>query len=540
MRRPPLLTLLLAALAALAGRARRTPSFFAGDAIDGPSADIRSLGDLDLARDGTGALAYVKRVDGVDHVFAARFEGGVFQPRRAPRRGARRRRARSPSSAPPTAAGSSSCSSAAASSTASCGPPAAAWSAPTPLGAGSDPAVDLSINGTAYASFTAGRRRARRAPGPPDERVGPASSSPPTSIPARAAGVGGGRSRVAISADGIGVVTWGEAGHVYARKMFGSALSSRPAGPHAGDVRGSRRGRLRPARHRRRGRLELRLGRLSPALRRRRHADPRAPPARDELRPAGRGRRARRRAGRRAADRPQRPRRRGRGDDRHAERPADAGDHRPRPVRRRRAPVRPERRGAGRRAGDRREQRRPDRRGARRAPASRRTSACARSRTASSGPSARCRARSSARSRRSSASTSPPTAPSGAVVAWVQGGAEDRRIVAGYLDRPPGFFAGYTSQRCCQRPLPRLSWQPSFNLWGPVRYVVSVDGKPVGETTDTALQLDGAARRGRRTAGRSHAVDARGQSKRARTRSVRDRRARAARSASATSASGAS
>ena len=74
---------------------------------------------------------------------------------------------------------------------------------------------------------------------------------------------------------------------------------------------------------------------------------------------------------------------------------------------------------------------------------------------------------------------------SGAVVAWVQGGAEDRKLVAGYLDRPPGFFAGYTSQRCCQGPLPRLSWQPSLNIWGPVRYVVSVDGKPVGETADT-------------------------------------------------------
>ena len=33
---------------------------------------------------------------------------------------------------------------------------------------------------------------------------------------------------------------------------------------------------------------------------------------------------------------------------------------------------------------------------------------------------------------------------SGVVVAWVQGGAGDRKIVAGYLDRPPGFFAGYT------------------------------------------------------------------------------------------------
>ena len=57
---------LLAALAALvlpalAGAA--TPArFFAGTPVDGPSADIQALGNLDVARDGTGALAYVKRV----------------------------------------------------------------------------------------------------------------------------------------------------------------------------------------------------------------------------------------------------------------------------------------------------------------------------------------------------------------------------------------------------------------------------------------------------------------------------------------------
>ena len=74
---------LLAALAplvltAVAGAA--TPSrFFAGTPVDGPSADIQSLGDLDVARDGTGALAYVKRVAGIDHVFVSRLVNGAFQ-----------------------------------------------------------------------------------------------------------------------------------------------------------------------------------------------------------------------------------------------------------------------------------------------------------------------------------------------------------------------------------------------------------------------------------------------------------------------------
>ena len=205
----------------------RRPAFFAGDAIDGPSPDIRSLGDLDLARDGTGALTYVKRIDGVDHVVAARFEGGVFQAPEPTRRGACRARARSRSSAPPTAGGSSSCSPAAASSTASCGPPARAGRSRRRSGAGSDPAVDLSINGTAYASFTSAQdvRVARL-----DRRTNAWGliEQPADADPARAAGVGAGRSRVAISADGVGVVTWGEAGHVYARKMFGAGLSTAP------------------------------------------------------------------------------------------------------------------------------------------------------------------------------------------------------------------------------------------------------------------------------------------------------------------------
>jgi hypothetical protein len=109
---------------------------------------------------------------------------------------------------------------------------------------------------------------------------------------------------------------------------------------------------------------------------------------------------------------------------------------------------------------------------------------------------------------------------SGVVVAWVQGGPADRKIVAGYLDRVPGAFSGYTSQRCCQGGLPRLSWQPAFDLWGTVRYVVTVDGKPVGETTDTRLQLTTPI------AGPTHtwqvlAVDVRGQTKRSRTRRLR-------------------
>jgi hypothetical protein len=102
----------------------------------------------------------------------------------------------------------------------------------------------------------------------------------------------------------------------------------------------------------------------------------------------------------------------------------------------------------------------------------------------------------------------------------VQGGPADRKIVAGYLDRPPGNFAGYTSQRCCQSSRPRLSWQPSFSLWGALRYIVTVDGKPVGETAETvftpATPITGPTHKWQVLA-----VDKRGQVKRTRTRRLR-------------------
>ena len=110
-------------------------------------------------------------------------------------------------------------------------------------------------------------------------------------------------------------------------------------------------------------------------------------------------------------DRPQRARRRRRDDGRPADRPADGGVHRPRPVRDRQPLLCPERVAADRGAGDRRERRRPARRRRRRA------------RPAARGPGAHDRGREAGRvggravaagawtpSRRSSASPSPRTA----------------------------------------------------------------------------------------------------------------------------------
>ena len=61
---------LLASAAALALAAQAPAAqagVFAPDVIDGPSTEIVSAGDVDVARDGTGAVAYVKREAGAAH-----------------------------------------------------------------------------------------------------------------------------------------------------------------------------------------------------------------------------------------------------------------------------------------------------------------------------------------------------------------------------------------------------------------------------------------------------------------------------------------
>ena len=516
MRRLLVLTSLLAAHAMLAA-APAHAGFFPGDAIDGPSADIRALGDLDLGRDGTGALAYVKRAEGVDHILVSRFEGGVFKPPE------RIDAALATNSAEPVVGA------------ADAGRlvvvfvsggivhgvvrvAGAPWSAPVPLGAGSAPAVDLSINGTAYATFTAGDdvRVARL-----DRRTNAWSllQQPADADPARAVGVGGGRSQVAISADGIGVVTWGEAGHVYARKMFGTALSNSPQD-------------LTPPEFAGRASLLSDLpdidaeddssyawvvfrqsftdGSTRILARRQRGTSFDPPVVIDEN--AG------------EAVGPPRIDINGRGVGAAMTTGAVSGQPMWSLLAR-------DQFGVGVRVLT------PSVAAPAVMPAMGENNAGVLAAVlggAGEPPFVRVRTLEEDKagvervlSRPELGAVAPELGfdvasdrASGVVVAWVQGGPEDRKIVAGYLDRPPGNFAGYTSQRCCQNPLPRLSWQPSFSLWGDVRYVVTVDGKPVGETTNTSFTLAKPIT-GPTHKWQVHAVDVRGQVKRTRTRGLR-------------------
>jgi hypothetical protein len=216
----------LALPAAAAGQVRG--AFFAGDPVDGPSADIQSLGDLDVARDGTGALAYVKRDGGVDHIFVSRLVDGAFQP---------------PERVDAAFAGAGSQPVVAAAdggklvvayvnggAVFSVVRPAGApgWTAPQLVSAtGSDPSVDQSINGVSYLTCTAnGDVVAARMERKATDFVG--LPGPLDIDPAATAGTGTGRSRVAVAADGVATVVWGESGHVYARRLFELRLSTAP------------------------------------------------------------------------------------------------------------------------------------------------------------------------------------------------------------------------------------------------------------------------------------------------------------------------
>ncbi len=108
----------------------------------------------------------------------------------------------------------------------------------------------------------------------------------------------------------------------------------------------------------------------------------------------------------------------------------------------------------------------------------------------------------------------------GSVVAWVQGPPAERRIVAGYFDRPPTRFVGYTGQGCCRGVTPTLRWQEAFNIWGPTRYEVVVDGVVVGQTAGLAFDLPAPLAAGTHT-WQVRAIDVRAQATRSKRRVLR-------------------
>ncbi|MDQ2761309.1 MAG: hypothetical protein M3Y17_13010 [Actinomycetota bacterium] len=182
--------------------------------VDGPSPQIQSLSGLSVARDGTGGLVYLK----AGRVFVSRLLGGVFgAPVQVDSS------LRGSSSQPVIAAGNGGALLIAfinggqlytvdrASTT-------SPYAAPSDRFAGAgDPALAMSDFGKGYLAFTAGGHDIRYAYYYRGRWS--VESSPLNAVPAEAAGTGTGRPAVAAAGDGVGVVVWGEAGHVFSRRV---------------------------------------------------------------------------------------------------------------------------------------------------------------------------------------------------------------------------------------------------------------------------------------------------------------------------------
>ena len=269
-RRLAFIVTTIAVLAVPVGAAHA--AFFKADAIDGPSADIRSVGDMDIARDGTGAVAYVKADGGVNHIFVSRLVGGAWQApervdggldaagstpvgRRLRRRPAgrrlRQRRQRLRDRAPGRRAGVE----------------RAAADRPGRRRPGRSTCRSTAAR-TRPSRSTATCVGARHGPHgrdvrrPHRRRWTTTRATPRASAPAARS--------VAVSADGTGVVVWGEAGHVYARRIFNTSAVDRGARPQPRRPRGPSGRHGRPPERRHRGRLVVRVGRVPRAVRQRR------------------------------------------------------------------------------------------------------------------------------------------------------------------------------------------------------------------------------------------------------------------------------
>ncbi|HEV3000584.1 MAG TPA: hypothetical protein VGW75_07585 [Solirubrobacteraceae bacterium] len=231
MRRRLIAALALAVLAVAPASAGA--AWFPAEPVDGPSADIVSVGEVAVAREGMAGVVYLRRDAGLPHVFVARLAGGAWE---AP---VRVDQGIAPPASQPVIAGAnpdrlavawiSNGSLFAAVRTLN----APGFGAPRLIAEGgvSNPSIDLSINGATYVSYTQNGdvKVARAARDSQDFAV---ITAPVDFDPAREAGTGpDARSRIAVSADGSAVVVWGERGadgrsHVFGRRIFEQRLST--------------------------------------------------------------------------------------------------------------------------------------------------------------------------------------------------------------------------------------------------------------------------------------------------------------------------
>ena len=86
-----------------------------------------------------------------------------------------------------------------------------------------------------------------------------------------------------------------------------------------------------------------------------------------------------------------------------------------------------------------------------------------------------------------------------AAVAWVQGTGAGTQIVADQLYQPPGAATVSKAVSYSRSVQPVLSWTPASGRWGPITYTVSLDGSEVGQTQGSSLRVPAALRNGSNT-----------------------------------------
>ena len=219
-RAAPIVLLLLLALT---GSARaQTPVLEPSVTLDGPSASIQGLSGMSVSRDGTGGLVYLKAVGGVEHVFVSVLTGGQFAAPVEVDAGLS-----GASSQPVIAAGDGGLLLIAFINggqldVVSRASAATALSAPQDLFSGAfNPAIQLSIHSEGYLAFTAVDGSGF------DVRdfyyyggQWQLESGALNVTPADDAGTGAGAPKVAAAGDGQAIVAWGENGHIYARHVW--------------------------------------------------------------------------------------------------------------------------------------------------------------------------------------------------------------------------------------------------------------------------------------------------------------------------------
>ena len=71
------------------------------------------------------------------------------------------------------------------------------------------------------------------------------------------------------------------------------------------------------------------------------------------------------------------------------------------------------------------------------------------------------------------------------LVAFLQGDALDRKLVAAVWDRPPGRPAALNGTEWNRTQRPKIRWDPVLELWGLPTYRVAIDGVPLATTAKT-------------------------------------------------------